>query len=193
MIKKLNQTFFKGLIVILPISLTFYLLFWIGRKAESIFGGTLPYLLGDFYIPGMGILIGLGFVLFIGVLVNSYLIGRAVDWFTLQLEKFPLIKTIYNPLKDLMALLPGKSSENTKGQRVVMVEIAPGSHVVGLVTREDLPEIGTQEMIAVYVPFSYMLGGVTVLVEKEKAKKIDLPVDQALKLGVTAWIKAKQP
>jgi len=46
--------------------------------------------------------------------------------------------------------------------------------------------------ITVYVPFSYMLGGLTLIVSKDRVKKVDLPVDQALKLSVTAWIKANE-
>ncbi len=67
-----------------------------------------------------------------------------------------------------------------------------GVEVMGLVTREDLSELpDAGHLIAVYIPLSYMLGGITVLIPREKVKKIDIPVDQALKLSVTAWIKAK--
>ncbi len=100
---------------------------------------------------------------------------------------------IYNPLKDLMALIPGRSSDKDKLQKVVLVPLeGMGVEVMGLVTREELNELpDSSHLIAVYVPLSYMLGGITVLVPREKVKKIDIPVDQALKLSVTAWIKAK--
>jgi uncharacterized membrane protein len=192
--KHINQIFFKGLIVVLPITLTFYLLIWASYKVESLFGSTLELLIGKWlYIPGLGIVVTLVFIFLVGLLVNNYFTGRFFKWLTNTLEKVPLIKVIYNPLKDLMALIPGKSSEKDKLQKVVLVPLeGMGVEVMGLVTREELNELpDSSHLIAVYVPLSYMLGGITVLVPREKVKKIDIPVDQALKLSVTAWIKAK--
>ena len=71
-----------------------------------------------------------------------------------------------------------------------MVDVG-GVQVMGLVTREGLDEVRRPDLISVYLPFSYMLGGMTILVAADKVKKVDLPVDQALKLSVTAWIKAR--
>jgi uncharacterized membrane protein len=191
--KHINQIFFKGLIVVLPITLTFYLLIWASYKIESLFGSSVEWLLGQWlYIPGLGIAVTLVFIFLVGVLVNNYITGRFFKWLTDTLEKVPLIKVIYNPLKDLMALIPGKSSGKDKLQKVVLVPLEPmGVEVLGLVTREDLPELPDSNLISVYIPLSYMLGGITVLVAKDKVKKVDIPVDQALKLSVTAWIKAK--
>lgn len=192
--KYLNQIFFKGLIAVLPITLTFYLLFWASINIESLFASGLRFLLGqELYIPGLGILLTIIFIFLVGLLVNNYITGRFFAWLTQSLEKLPLIKAIYNPLKDLMALIPGRSSDKSKPQRVVLVPMdALGVEVLGLVTREELEELGDNSKVTVYVPFSYMLGGVTLVVPKERVKKVDMPVDQALKLSVTAWIKASE-
>lgn len=192
--KYLNQIFFKGLIVVLPITLTFYLLFWASINIESIFGSGLRMVLGkDLYIPGFGIVLTVVFVFLVGLLVNNYITGRFFSWLTQSLEKIPLFKAIYNPLKDLMALIPGRSSNKDKPQRVVLVQLENlGVEVMGLVTREDLDELQDNTKVTVYVPFSYMLGGMTLIVPKDKVKKVDMAVDQALKLSVTAWIKANE-
>lgn len=192
--KHLNQIFFKGLIAVLPITLTFYLLFWASINIESLFASGLRFLLGqELYIPGLGILLTIVFIFLVGLLVNNYVTGRFFAWLTQSLEKIPLIKVIYNPLKDLMALIPGRSSDKSRPQRVVLVYLdSLGVEVMGLVTREDLEELSDDTKLTVYVPFSYMLGGMTLIVPKEKVKKVDMPVDQALKLSVTAWIKASE-
>ena len=193
--KNLNQIFFKGLIVVLPITLTFYLLYWASLKMESLFGSGLKWWMGkELYIPGLGILVTVVFVFLVGLLMSNFITRRFFAWFTQILERVPLIKAIYNPLKDLMALIPGRSNDNKKLQKVVLVQLDTlGVEVMGLVTREDLVEIpGAQNRIAVYVPFSYMLGGMTYIVPRDKVKKIDIPVDQALKLSVTAWIRASE-
>lgn len=194
--KHLNQIFFKGLIVVLPITLTFYLLFWASLNIESLFGSGLRYLLGqDLYIPGLGIVLTIVFVFLVGLLVNNYFTRPFFAWLTQSLEKIPLIKVIYNPLKDLMALIPGRSSSKDKPQRVVLVQLDNlGVECLGLVTREELEELGGngENKISVYIPYSYMLGGITVIVSRDRVKKVDIPVDQALKLSVTAWIKASE-
>jgi uncharacterized membrane protein len=192
MMKKINQTFFRGLFVVLPITLTFYLLYWVSVKAEDIFGSIVLWAVGhEFYWPGTGIILTLVFIFLVGLLAHGYVTGRIFQWFMRKLEEFPLIKVIYNPLKDLMALIPGRS-ERSGHQTVVLVEYG-GVKVMGLVTRQHLDELPAEHnLMSVYVPFSYMLGGLTLLVEKDKVIKLDMPVDQALKLTVTSWIKAKK-
>lgn len=190
--KYLNQIFFKGLIVVLPITLSFYLLIWASINIESLFGSGLRLIMGqDLYIPGFGIVLTVVFVFLVGLLVDNYVTGRFFSWLTKSLERIPLFKVIYNPLKDLMALIPGRSSDKNKPQKVVLVQLEHlGIEVMGLVTRDELDEIYDKTKVTVYVPFSYMLGGMTLIVPKDKVKKVDMAVDQALKLSVTAWIKA---
>ncbi len=191
--KKVNQIFFKGLIFILPVTLTFYLMFWAVTKIESLFKSILLILLGkEFYIPGLGILITALLILLVGLLVDNFITGKLINWFTKILERVPLIKIIYNPLKDLMGLIPGGDKAKDRPQRVVLVPLPGlGVQALGFVTREDLDEIASKELVAVYIPLSYMLGGVTILIERDKLIKVDMKVDQALKLSVTAWIKAE--
>lgn len=191
MLKKLNHIFFRGLFVVLPVSLTFYLLYWISAKAESLFGSVVLWAVGqELYWPGTGIILTVLVIFLVGVLSHSYITGPIVSWLTGQLEKFPLIKVIYNPLKDLMALIPGRS-QAASNQRVVLVPYA-GAQVLGLLTRDHLPELGETDLVSVYVPYSYILGGVTLLVPADQVKRVDMPVDQALKLSITAWIKARE-
>lgn len=192
--KQINQIFFQGLIVVLPITLTFYLLYWASVKVESFFASALKYLLGqELYIPGLGIMLTVVLIFLVGLLVNNYITARFFTWITSLLEKVPLIKAIYNPLKDLMALIPGKTSEKDRNQRVVLVPLESlGVKTLGLVTREHLDELPHGELIAVYIPLSYMLGGMTVLIEKHKVEKVEMSVEQALKLSVTAWIRASE-
>lgn len=187
---KLNQIFIKGLILVLPVTLTFYLMYWVSAKIEGLFSPIIIWSAGEgYYIRGLGIFLTIIFIFLVGLLAHNYFTARIFSWMTRKLEQFPLIKVIYNPLKDLMALLPGRES-GTSNQKVVLVEVG-GVNVMGMVTREGLDEIGRPDLITVYLPFSYMLGGMTVLVPGDKVKKVDLPVDQALKLSVTSWIKAK--
>jgi uncharacterized membrane protein len=192
--RQLNQIFFKGLILVLPVTLTFYLLYWASAKVESLFGSGLKMLMGkELYIPGFGILVTIVFIFLVGLLVNNYITARFLNWITGILERVPLIKAIYNPLKDLMGLIPGGDRNKDRPQRVVLVPLLGiGVEALGLVTREELDEIpDRKDLVTVYIPLSYMLGGITVLIPREKVRKVDMKVEEALKLSVTAWIKAE--
>ena len=65
----LNRLFWKGLIVVMPLTLTIYLLLVILNKAESVFGNFIKGLLGpSLYIPGLGLLLTFFVMILVGVL-----------------------------------------------------------------------------------------------------------------------------
>ena len=118
-------------------------------------------------------------------MVSNYITEKFVKYFLSKFEKVPLIKAVYNPLKDLFALF-GNSSGNQNMKSVVLVR-PPGTELkfLGLVTREnfnDLPQ-GTlpEGHITVYVPMSYMFGGFTTIVPKSCLEEVDIPVEKAMK------------
>ena len=192
----LNRLFWKGLFVVMPITITIYVLLVILDKAESIFGSFLKGIIGpSLYIPGLGIVLTIILMVLVGLLVSNFITGRIIGFFINQFERFPVIKIIYNPLRDLMSLFSGGGPDSMK--KVVMVDFEKlGLKSLGLVTREefsDLPE-GTLEEgeIAVYIPMAYMIGGFTVMVPRSSVKSVDIPVEKAIKLALTGWIKAEK-
>ena len=192
--KLLNRLFWKGIIVVMPVTLTIYLLLIILTKAENLFSHFIKDFIGPtLYIPGLGIVVTITLMIFVGILVSNYLTASIINFFINQFEKVPFIKAIYNPLRDLMSLFGGGGADNMK--KVVMVNFEKlGLKTLGVVTREefgDLPE-GTfdDETIAVYIPMSYMLGGFTAIVPRSSVEEVDIPVEKAFKLAITGWIKA---
>ena len=180
----------------MPTTITIYILYVVCVKAESIFGRLFQRLFGnEFYIPGMGILLTFFFIMFIGVLVSNYMTGRVIAYFTSRFEKLPFLRTIYGTIKDLMSMF-SQSGSTSSMKNVVLVNLGRDMECLGLLTREDFSDFneGTfaNNKVAVYLPLSYMIGGVTTFVSRDKIREIDIPVDQALKLSLTGWIKANQ-
>jgi uncharacterized membrane protein len=192
--KMLNRLFLKGLIVILPVTLTLYLLIAIATSAENVFGSFIKDLVGpSLYFPGLGIFFAILVIIGIGILAGNFITGRIIRFATSQFERLPFLKAIYSPLKDLMSLFGGSGHNDMK--KVVLVNFDKlGFRSIGLVTREefsDLPEGSiAEDNITVYIPMSYMLGGFTTIVPRSSVTEIDMPVESALKLAVTGWIKA---
>ena len=190
------RLFIKGLIVVLPVTVTIYVLVLVATKAESVFSGFLKSYLGsELYVPGLGILVTFLAILGVGILVSNFITGKIINWAIEKFESFPLIKAIYRPLKDLIALFASDNENAMK--KVVFVKLDHlGIKCIGLVTREefrDLP-VGAVEpgKVAVYIPMSYMLGGFTAIVPKENVEEVDIPVEKAFKLAITGWIKAEK-
>lgn len=196
-VTSIYRIFLKGLLTLLPITITLYLLAWIVAEAEELFGGPLRDILpAAFYIPGFGVGLALLVIFLVGLLVNNYLASRLVHWLEETLQKVPFIKTIYNPLRDVMNLFAQDTGSALK--RVVLVELPGlGVTVIGLVTRDSFAEFGTAIQpghVAVFIPYSYAVGGFTVLVPKDQVREVDIPPERAMQLAITAWIKTdKRP
>lgn len=192
----ITKLFWKGLFVVMPITITIYVLLVILNKAESIFGSFIKDMIGPtLYVPGLGILLTIILMVLVGLLVSNFITGRIIGFFINQFEKFPIIKVIYNPLRDLMSLFSGGGPDSMK--KVVMVDFEKlGLKSLGLVTREEFADLpaGTvqQEHIAVYIPMAYMIGGFTVMVPRDSVKEVDIPVETAIKLAITGWVKAEK-
>ncbi len=75
--KNFSKIFFAGLAAILPIMLTFYILSWLGAKAESVLGGVIELILPvRWYVPGMGLVAGIALIFLVGLLLRAW--GGAV-------------------------------------------------------------------------------------------------------------------
>jgi uncharacterized membrane protein len=193
--KKLTEIFFRGLFTLLPIIITFYVLSSGINILENILGHFLRSQLNDNYIPGLGFTLALLIIFLFGLLITSFITKSIWEQIEVRLTRVPLIKALYSPLKDLMGLFSNTGKKDLKS--VVSIEVSPGVQMVGLVTRdqfEDIPEIAKanpqMNLIAVFIPLSYALGGYTVLVEKNRVTKMDIPVEKALSLAITGWVKA---
>ena len=187
----LSRVFIKGLITLLPITLTIALLIWVVSKAEWAFGEPLRDVL-PFYFPGVGVAIALIIIFIAGLAVNNFLTNQFVNWIETRIERVPIIKSIYAPIRDVTQLF--SKGDKGQNQRVVMVKLTNGVETMGLITRDkfhDLPpDTIAPENVAVFLPFSYGVGGFTVIVHKSAIRETSLPAEKALQLSITGWVKS---
>ena len=191
------QIFLKGLLTLLPISLTVALLVWIVRQTEVVFAEPLRQQFPElFAFPGAGLVFALLLIFTVGLLLNTYLTRRFVRWLEKRLETLPIVRAIYSPIRDVTNLFADSESRGA-AQRVVMVQIGNGGlEAMGLVTRDsfgDLPS-GTVNAgsVTVFIPFSYGMGGFTVAVPRERVRETQLTAERAMQLAITGWIKASK-
>lgn len=180
----------------LPVTLTLYLVYWLGTTAEEFLGSGLRLILPDpMYRPGMGLMVGFLVVLFVGSLINAYVVRRFIRLGEKILARIPLVKTIFGALKDLTRFLPA-SGERRDLQRVVLWKIGR-ARLVGFVTSEHVhPQLCGEcagQLVAVYFPLSYQLGGHTLFLPREELETSELSVEQALRMVLIGGITSDQP
>ncbi len=189
--KRFYQYFFRGLITALPLGLTIYLLYIFLDWSEKIAFHLLQPFIGEIYRPGMGLLLGMVSIFLLGVLVSQPFISRLFSLIELPFTNLPVVKSIYSSLKSFADYFSPEADK--PAQQVVALRI-PGQalELVGLVTRQDLvslPAGFTQgDRIAVYLPMGYMIGGYTVFVPREWATPINMPMEEAMRASLFAWM-----
>jgi len=193
--KKIGKLFLQGLIAILPIALTLYLIYWLGSSAESVLGRAIRFVIKDHYRPGMGVLAGFLLTVGIGMLLKIWVFRKIFSLGEALLQKIPGIKSIYGSVRDLVGFFD--ASKQKDFDKTVMVSVGDDhTRLMGLVTREnfaDLPTgVGDENTVAVYLPMSYQLGGFTIMVPKDKIEPVDMKVDQAMKFVLTAGVSAEE-
>lgn len=190
--KPVSKTFAKGLIAIIPITLTFYLLFWMADTAELALGKIFKFIFPDaWYIKGMGFILGLIVVFLFGNFLESQIFRRLFRIFEALVIQIPVVKTIYTAIRDLSSLF--SSDQKEKFNKVVLVKVAPGnSQQIGFITvsdfEETLPDFMVEDQVAVFLPFSYQLGGMTVIMPRKNVVEIDMSVEDALRFIATAGV-----
>ena len=187
-----NKIFFRGLITLLPIAITIYIVYSAIVILENLLGSILRQILPE-YIPGLGLLLTLILIFLFGLLLNNFITVRVLNVLEAKLIQVPFIKAIYSPLRDLMNLFNRTDSNEMKS--VVLVQIGEtGAMALGVVTRDtfrDLPFAASMtDKVAVYFPFSYGLGGYTIIVPRSKVTQVNLPIERAMSLAITGWVKA---
>ena len=188
--KKISQLFLKGLFAILPIAITLSMLYWLGSIAESTLGGILKWLLPhSWYWPGMGLIAGFVFIVTIGILLNAYVFRRLGNMLERLIEAIPLVKVIYNSVRDI-SKFASSSDRDSELQKAVVVTLADGTKLIGFITRKSITLGQSENLTAVYLPMSYQIGGYTIMLPESRIEILDMNVQDAMRLVLTAAMTA---
>jgi uncharacterized membrane protein len=192
--RKIWNTVLKGLVAILPLGLTVYVVYWLAVTAERLFSRVIKLLVPEpYYWPGLGLLIGLAVLYFVGLAVNAYFVGRALRMSDALFARIPVVKTIYLAIRDFMRFFPS-SGQGSDLRRVVLVQFGPGK-VIGFVTAESDEMLrrstpAGDDMVAVYLPMSYMVGGYTIFLPRELVETTALSVEEGMRIALMGGVRS---
>ncbi|HVZ57365.1 MAG TPA: DUF502 domain-containing protein [Chitinophagaceae bacterium] len=180
--KRLLQFFLQGMLILAPIAITCYLLYWLFDKVDSI---LRPYL----NIPGLGFAVILVFVLLVGWASSNLFMGSILNVFDSFLERTPGVKFIYSTFKDFFEAFAG---EKRKFNRPVLASIDDTDiWRMGFITQEDLSEWGLKDFAAVYVPMAYSIAGNVYLVPASRIRPVtNLNATDAMKFAISGGVTA---
>lgn len=177
---RLLQFFLQGLIVIAPIGITTWVVFSLFSTVDNILPNFLHSILptviakdadGNLQkVPGLGFIVVIALVVGVGWISSLFVVGRLVEVLDKVLESTPGIKFIYSSVKDFLEAFAGNKK---KFDKPVLVNV-DGNDVwrIGFITQASVTEFGLDNHVAVYVPHSYAISGITYFVPADKIKPI---------------------
>ena len=181
--KKLINYFLQGLLYIVPITVTFFVVFKIFTLLDKILYPLIK-------IPGLGFIAIILLIIITGFVGTQMISSPITSFFRSLLNKAPLLKTIYSAVKDLMSTFVG----NKKGfKQAVFVKIYENSTIerIGFMTNDDIASLNINKgRVLVYIPHSYNFSGNLFVVEKKYITPIDTdtPTSEIMKLIVSGGV-----
>lgn len=182
----LKKTFWNGLKIFVPVVLTVAIFVWIFSTIETFFGQLLKLIIPQYYFKGLGILIGVAVIFLIGLLLNAWFVRKVYAMAERVVQKIPLIKTVYNATQDLMSYFD--KGDKSAAQQAVLVDISIGK-VMGFITCDTLakfPVLAKEDEVLVYIPLSYQIGGLSVMIAKNAITPLHWSANQAMSFIITA-------
>jgi uncharacterized membrane protein len=184
--KRLGTYLIQGILLVAPLAATVYIVFFLFQFTDGLLSVYLEKYF-DLKIPGLGILIILLFLVLLGI-VGETIFARPIKFLVGRiLERAPLLKLIYNSVKDLFSAFVGKEKKFHRPV-VVLVDEKNDLWRMGFLTNEKMHEMGLEGKVAVYFPFSYNLSGILYVVPAERVKPMNISASEAMKFIISGGV-----
>ncbi len=193
--KRLKTYFLAGLIVILPAAVTVYALVVLSRFFDGLLSRALFYVpaIGPILavVPGSGLVVTAVTIVIIGMVTTNVIGRRAVGYWDRLFLGVPLARGIYNSTKQIVDAFLAQG--NSAFQQVVLVEYPrKGLYALGFLTGEMRGEVlgrTKTDLLAVFIPTTpNPTSGMLVFIPKGEVERLDMPVDDGLKLIVSGGV-----
>ena len=188
----LRACFLTGILVTAPVALSLYIVWAVLIWVDDTVGHILPiHLFGEDSIPGLGIIAAVGFFILVGWFARNFIGALMLRAFDYILERLPLVKTVYNALKQVFEMLMGKQAQAFR--EVVMVEFPrAGSWTIGFLagrTDGEFKDALGEGYCNVFVPTTpNPTSGYLIIVKDSEIRRVSMTVDEGLKAIVSCGL-----
>ncbi|WP_339044574.1 DUF502 domain-containing protein [Cardinium endosymbiont of Tipula unca] len=178
LINRLVLYFFRGLLLIVPLGATLYLITGILRKIDG---------LASFGIPGLGMFILVLSITLLGYIGTNLLVKSAFGFTEDLIKKVPLISVLYSSLKDFTSAFVSTKRKFDK-PAIVLIDKNTQIYRIGFITRESLEVLAMPNHVAVYLPNAYDLAGILIVVPPELITPLNLSSSEAMKFNFSGGV-----
>lgn len=188
----ITKTFMTGLATVLPIVVTLYILFWLADISEAILGQFIHmFLPDDIYHPGMGLAAGILIVFVVGLLMNALIVRKWFSWSEHLLYRTPIIRSVYGSIREFFDFISHPRDEGFL--EVVFVSFGDKKvRSLGFVTKTNMHDFlndsSQEELVAVYLPLSYQIGGITIVLPRSQVQPASISPEEAWRFVLTAGV-----
>jgi uncharacterized membrane protein len=187
---KLRRVFLTGLLTLVPISVSVWVLFSLARWLENILGPLFKSVLKELYIPGMGIISLVLIILLVGYIAGNFIGKHFMRYLSGLLENLPLFNKLYLTVKEISdAVFNAQHQKFFKS--VVMVPFPyPGCQTIAFVTA--VPKELGPDQVGVFVPTPpTATNGFYLVYPKKDVRFLDMSVSEGLKLVISIGISSR--
>jgi uncharacterized membrane protein len=191
-LSRLFQYFLQGLLIIAPVTITVYAIYWIVSSIDSLIPlFTFTDSSGRVHVQnyGLGFLIVILAICMIGYFSSFFIKLKLFSLFDSWMEKAPGIRFIYTTVKDFFEAFAG---EKKKFNRPVLANIDDNDvWRVGFITQATVHDFGFEGYVAVYIPASYSIAGNVYLLPAVRVKPItSMGATEAMKFAISGGVAA---
>lgn len=175
---RLATYFLRGLVLTIPLAVTFWICWIILRTIDGWLGLD---------IPGAGFVVTMLGITLVGFLGTNLLWNSLMERLEQVLDRLPFVRILYNSTKDLLDAFVG---EKRRFDRPVMVAMSADGAVrtFGFITQQSLGKLGLPDDVAVYFPQSYNFAGQLVVVPSSRITRLDAVSSDVLAFIVSGGV-----
>ncbi len=189
--KVLRTRFVSGLLVVIPLILTFVLLRALVESIDGLLGPLVTALLGHSYdFPFVGVIVTIALIVLAGIFAANVIGGRLIRLWERLLLRIPIVSFVYGSAKQLVQALSIPHSNSFKS--VVMVEYPRrGVYALGFLVKQTklAGPSGDRKMASVFIPSTPTpISGLVVIFPEEEVVYLDMTIEEGVKFFVSGGI-----
>ena len=195
MMAAVRKWLLAGLLVIVPLAITVWVLEWIVSTLDQTLrilpSNWRPDALIGFHIPGFGVLLAFAILMVVGAIASNFFGRKLVEWGDALLNRIPVVRSIYSGVKQVSDTL---FSENGNAFRKALLVQWPreGMWTIAFLTGTPGGDVATHlpsDYLSVYVPTTpNPTGGYFIMLKKSDCIELQMSVDEALKYIVSMGV-----
>lgn len=194
LLKHLKKKFGTGLLVVIPLGITLFILRFLFNLADGVLAPaiqrTAHFFFGEgHYIPGLGMIAGVLVIYIAGVVATNMFGRRLVDYWEGLLSRIPIVKSIYTSSKQILHVFSAGKEGNFR--RAVYVQFPmENSYSLAFVTNTVRTESG-KRYHTVFIPTSpNPTSGYVLILEENKVYPAAFGVEEAMKIIMSGGMVA---